>query len=204
MKLKKIFSTIEIVNPVLLIGNSPSILNKPNHKINFDKYKTIIRFNDYKISGYENFVGSKTNIVFISNSYINQLNFKKNVDYILVDNSNKISESVASGYGLNYLPPEILLHLRYKYGPFANFLNNLNINGSWLNLIYPKNITLGLVAILLMIENKFDTYIHGIDYNYKTKSHYFKTVQDFSETHFYFYEKLILKKLLKKKLVKHL
>ena len=44
---------------ILVIGSSPNLLNIENgNKI--DKYKYICRFNDYKIEGFEDYVGGKT------------------------------------------------------------------------------------------------------------------------------------------------
>lgn len=48
-------------NKILLVGNGTSLLNKENKNI-IDSYETVVRFNSYKINGYEKYVGTKTNI----------------------------------------------------------------------------------------------------------------------------------------------
>ena len=48
---------------VLIVGNGPSILKKEYGK-DIDKFDIVIRLNDYKIKGYENNVGEKTDLWF--------------------------------------------------------------------------------------------------------------------------------------------
>ena len=68
--LKFVNPKIKLIEPIIVVGNSPSILKKKGKTI--DRFKTVIRFNDYKVKKYVNYTGKKTNICFISNS-----NYKK-------------------------------------------------------------------------------------------------------------------------------
>ena len=44
---------------ILIVGSSPNLLDIKNGKI-IDGFELVCRFNDYKINGYEEYVGSKT------------------------------------------------------------------------------------------------------------------------------------------------
>lgn len=55
---------------IILIGNSPSVLSKKNGHI-IDKFDIVVRLNDFKTNGYEQYVGSKTDIL-ITNGNINR------------------------------------------------------------------------------------------------------------------------------------
>ena len=167
-----------------------------------DLFKTVIRFNDYKVKKYVNYTGKKTNICFISNSNYKKIIPTKKISTVLVENSLKINAKNAQKFGYFIFNMENILYLRHKHGPLRNIFNFLNFTGSWLNLIYPKNITTGLLTILTLVESNIKPTITGIDYNYQGNSQYFKHHKNFSETHWYFYEKLIIKRLIKNKLIK--
>jgi len=52
---------------IIIIGNGTSVTDKKNgHKI--DSFDTVLRFNSFKIQGYEEYTGIKTNIWFTVNS----------------------------------------------------------------------------------------------------------------------------------------
>ena len=48
---------------ILIIGNGQSILNN-NFQNQIDNFDIVLRINNYKINGYEQFLGSKTDIWF--------------------------------------------------------------------------------------------------------------------------------------------
>ena len=51
---------------IILVGNGSSMLDKKN-SYEIDSYKKVVRFNSFKIKGYEDYVGTKTNIWFTVN-----------------------------------------------------------------------------------------------------------------------------------------
>lgn len=55
-------------NKIILVGNGSSLLEKEYGQI-IDNYETVVRFNSYKINGYEKYVGSKTHIWFTVNKH---------------------------------------------------------------------------------------------------------------------------------------
>ena len=172
-KIKNILPEIEISDPVIIVGNSPSVLKeKKGNEI--DDFNTVIRFNDFKITENQDFVGKKTDLIFITNSFFVKKSYSKNDKVVLLDNSSKIKKDEIDEKNYYHIDPYQLINLRYKYGPFKNFLRTLDYKGTWLNLLYPKNITIGMVAILLLIESKIKPTIYGIDFDYKKKSYYYK------------------------------
>lgn len=55
------------------MGNGSSLLNNKNKDL-IDSYKTVVRFNSYKINGYEEYVGTKTNIwITVNKTHTNQI-----------------------------------------------------------------------------------------------------------------------------------
>lgn len=200
--LKYIFPILKIKEPVILVGNSPSIKNNNNGKL-IDKFKTIIRINDFKIKGFEKFVGKKTHIIVVNNSIYEKYK-KSNKKIIVLDNSYKIDPNTFKKK-LNHhvIDHNAALFLRYKYGPFKNLLRTLNCSGTWLNLLYPKNLTTGTILILLLLENKINFKFLGIDLNYKNDVPQYFNKKEFNKidghSHNFFLEKKVLNQLIKDK-----
>jgi hypothetical protein len=57
----------DINREIVVIGNGPSILNHNFGKL-IDSFANVVRINDYQITGYDKFIGTKTNIWARSNS----------------------------------------------------------------------------------------------------------------------------------------
>jgi hypothetical protein len=58
---------------ILLVGNGSSMLDSKRKDL-IDSYDTVVRFNSYKIEGYEEYVGTKTDIWFTCNMlHINEI-----------------------------------------------------------------------------------------------------------------------------------
>ena len=63
---------------IIIVGNGTSITdNKNGHKI--DSFDTVLRFNSFKIRGYEEYTGTKTNIWFT----VNRAHIKNINDFLL-------------------------------------------------------------------------------------------------------------------------
>ena len=194
-KINYIFPELSISEPVILVGNSPSNLLKENGNI-IDQFKTVIRFNDSQIQGYEKYIGKKTDLIFVNNYIYPSLKLHQNEKIILIDNSLKKDLNNFKPEFKNHflLDPNSILFLRYKYGPFKNFLRFLHYRGTWINLIYPKLITIGTIVSLLLIENNIKFTITGMDLDYKkNNSHYFKNhSQQNNEKNFYLEKKILI------------
>jgi hypothetical protein len=61
-------------NNLIIVGNGSSLLNSNNgHKI--DSFNTVVRFNSFKIKGFEKDVGTRTDIWFtVNGAHINDIN----------------------------------------------------------------------------------------------------------------------------------
>tara|TARA_B100000579_G_scaffold178004_1_gene145061 strand:- start:151 stop:768 length:618 start_codon:yes stop_codon:yes gene_type:complete len=203
-KISLIKPLLEVIEPVIIVGNSSSILNEKRGK-EIDNFNTVIRFNDFKTENFIEYTGSKTSLNFISNSYFNFYDLSnQNFKIIIVDNSYRISEKEIIDKNYFKCDDYSSTILRYKYGPFVNFLRTSDSKGTWLNLLYPKNITLGLLVTLIMVENSIKPTLHGIDLNHNSVSHYYKNTKNHNQGHSYFYEKKILSRLKKQDKINYL
>jgi hypothetical protein len=64
---------------IIIVGNGTSLLNKENGNL-IDEFDDVVRFNSYKIKGFEKNVGIKSTIWFTCNKYhINDINDYKDV-----------------------------------------------------------------------------------------------------------------------------
>ena len=151
---------------ILIIGNGESIL-KYDFGRKIDTYPTIARINNYKIKGYEQKVGTKTDI------WINGANSKleKKTKY-----PNKI---------LTFIPSDILAK---KEKNINNYVSNrlkldnnrfevtpLNSIKNFEKKINHNRLTTGLYSILCATENYNEVIIHGFDFFINSKSHYYNS-----------------------------
>ena len=151
---------------ILIIGNGESIL-KYDFGQKIDTYPTIARINNYKIKGYEQKVGTKTDI------WINGANSKleKKPNY-----PNKI---------LTFIPSDILAK---KEKNINNYVSNrlkldnnkfevapLNSIKNFEKKINHNRLTTGLYSILWATENYNEVIIHGFDFFINSKSHYYNS-----------------------------
>jgi len=58
---------IKKTNSIIIVGNGSSVLDAENGAI-IDTFETVVRFNSYKINGFEKFAGTKTDIWFTVNA----------------------------------------------------------------------------------------------------------------------------------------
>jgi hypothetical protein len=88
------FSNYEKSNSILIIGNAP--IKKKNMGEKIDKFDYVVRFNNYKIEGYESDIGKKITDWIISDTYclLYYDKFKKTIDRHLGLNINIIIPNV--------------------------------------------------------------------------------------------------------------
>lgn len=231
MILKYINPEINLNEKLAIIGNSPSLLeNNFGEEIdkfdsvirfnlapteNYEKYvgdKTSAWFcaqNGAQIKAFKEWLKQNniTDEKLLQRNFMNMYNQKiiycdvsgknplqLNIDY---DQSNKV-------YIFDYTSN---LYLRYKYGLFSNVLDKSLPYGSWINLILGQNLSAGLLFILLCVDSGLKPTLFGFDLKIiNNKSHYFlneerSKLKNFYKNHNYFYEKILLKKLIKRNLV---
>ena len=135
---------------IILVGNGISILNKKNGS-KIDSFKNIVRFNSFKIKGYEEYTGEKTSIWVTVNNY-----HEKNINYF----DRVIAHSWADHNNCEFYKD---LQKKRNIIKFSkNIIKNIPIE-------YPST---GLISIYYFL-NEFDfVYITGFDWWENNKHHY--------------------------------
>ena len=153
-------------NSIIIIGNGESVLRYKYGTI-IDKYPTVLRINNYKLKGYENKIGTKTDIWF------NGANSKLKKPTIIP------SEIIVA------MPSSIIIK---KQSELINYVSKrLKLDANKYSLIPIKQIkkyeemlrfnrlTTGLYSILWAIDNYKEVTIHGFDFFIDSKSHYYNS-----------------------------
>lgn len=165
------FSNIDYENSILIIGNAPIKNKNLGKKIN--KFKSVIRFNDFNIKDFKNDIGSKIDYWVISDSFI-LFDYQRFLKKYNIYKNKKIFVIIPNVFKNN------IKKLQKKLP--KNIYNNLEI------LIEHKNIhhqydfknrwpSSGLLVILYCLQtfNK-KIYIHGFNHfsNKENKIHYYE------------------------------
>lgn len=66
-------STMQLQSNIIIVGNGSSLLEKENGHL-IDQFDIVVRFNEYKIKGYEKYVGTKTTYWFNTVNFQNKQN----------------------------------------------------------------------------------------------------------------------------------
>lgn len=182
--------------PVLLIGNSPRVSDNMGSLIDSGKFN-VIRFNNFNTNGYEDKIGTKTDI-WIMNEMVccsNPLHKKYNKCFCKYDNKNimyPIFKFFIDPFKkVPILPSDYYFHKKYKFN--ANFSS-------------------GLYMILLCLECGKTPYIYGFDLDMSNPTEHLtestlndkvgKFLSPFS--HNWSDEKKLLNNLIERNLVKQL
>ena len=192
-KLKKI-------EECLLVGSSASMLK--NHKINIDSYKNIFRFNRAPTSGFEEFVGSKTDYRVLNNHvfenrkqwlnselYSNQdfelIEGLKNTNIILIgtiQHTHKIHKK-------NFIKKNNKVYI-FNYKKVEKLKTSVGFKSS-------KNMSIGAIMISLLLINDSKVNLIGFDTDYIDTTHYWESrPRQMSERHDQKYEKKWLTNLI--------
>ena len=149
---------------ILIIGNGQSILNN-NFQNQIDNFDTVLRINNYKINGYEQFLGSKTDIWF------NGANSKLVSPYKI---PKKIVVAIPSSIFLKH-KNNIMTYVskRINVGNKKILLISENERLDHENTVGHSRLTTGLYAVMWALKNYEDIYIHGFDFFINSKSHYY-------------------------------
>ena len=141
-------------NRVLIIGNSPSVIEKAFGDI-INKFPLIVRFNDFVIEGFEKYVGTKTDV------------------WVSTFKSNKYTPSDFNE--VYYICPPFLLpnvqippddNITLISGNFYESINKLvDVKPLWASS--------GIVAIYYFLTRGYDVVIHGFDFFESEKLHYY-------------------------------
>jgi len=152
---------------ILIIANGPSA-TKYNYGNIINTFPEIARINDYRISGFENFVGNETTIWFNGASK-NLKKRKKTPSKVIV-----------------FVPAEILYKqenlvlertpIRLQLHPSKFNLINKETMKSYEKISNISRPTTGLNAIMWSMENYQNVIIHGFDFFLNNKYHYYDSL----------------------------
>lgn len=135
---------------IILIGNGTSILDTQNGKI-IDQYNNIVRFNSFKIKGFENYTGNNTNTwITVNRTHIQSINEFDNI----------IVHSWANEANCK------LLKEFSKIRPVAKFKKDL------ISSIPIKTPSTGLIAIYYFLKQYDVVTITGFDWWDREVHHY--------------------------------
>ena len=153
-------------NSILIIANGESIL-KYNLGQKINTYPTIARINNYRIKGYEQKVGKKTDI------WMNGANSK-------LEKKKKYPNKI-----LTFIPSEVLTkkeenintHVSNRLKLDSNKFEVIPLNSikNFEKKINHNRLTTGLYSILWATENYNEVIIHGFDFFINSKSHYYNS-----------------------------
>jgi len=149
---------------ILIIANGQSILES-KLKNQIDNFDTVARINNYKISGYEPFLGSKTNIWF--NGANSKLTTPEKIPGRVVV---AIPSRVFLIHEENILP-YVSKRINMKNKKFILIPKDDILN--YESIVGHTRLTTGLYAIMWALKNYKDIYIHGFDFFINSKSHYY-------------------------------
>ena len=148
-------------NSILIIGNGESIINyEIGNQIN--KFKNIVRINNFKINGYEKFIGKKTTIWF---NGANQ-GLKKRSEF-----PDKIIVSIPSEILSKKENISSVIYKRINNNKYS--LISLEKISSYEKEVGYSRLTTGMYSILWAKDNFTNVYIHGFDFFMNSKGHYF-------------------------------
>jgi hypothetical protein len=210
---------------IIIVGNGKSVLHKTNGRV-IDKFEYVTRLNRFRIQGFEQHVGTKTNIICFSKpaflEYIKPLNqlraeFLFENKQLLQDlyfyykqqklDINLIKQNIQIVKSNNLFLPEIPLSTVTKLLFFPNSALNMSLDKTYKFIPNVKNFSTGTASILYFVEQNYDVTITGFDFFQKSSCYWLKSTDIFTENrlivdrttndgHPYILEELVIKKLI--------
>ena len=155
---------------IAIVGNGANLIGK-NMGNEIDKHEVVIRFNQFKTTGFENDCGKKTNM-WVTHTTLKEENFINNFDYIILNYK----------YWNNIIEPERLKNIvgTNKNIGFIDFDSKKHTKNLLMNDFYEP--TTGCALICKLLENlkdfdNIDFYGFGfLDKKFKPLDHYYQKV----------------------------
>ncbi len=174
---------------VILVGNGKSVLDK-KLGTDIDKFDIVVRFNNFQLEGFEEYVGSKTDI--IARRACDDIRLHK-----VVNEKPKILTFVAySRWSTGML--KVARDVKGYYGSTCEIvpLEICKKTGEKLNLDQPINesCSVGILAIDYFLKKYSKIYLHGFDGDGHI-SHYFPKPPKDGSFHAWEKEQAFIKKL---------
>jgi hypothetical protein len=194
---------LELSDSVAIVCSSGKLLNKEYGKL-IDSFGDVIRFNRAPTTGYEKYVGSKTTLRVINNHVFNGL----------VLDIKKWPNQPANF--VKKLKNKKILYTAPDYGPWNNRKNLVDESCSCYLFDYSATenlkkkyehdskeyLTVGLCAILALIDSQVEVHVFGFDLETSERSHYFEKRPNMSEGHDVTPEQKTMKNLIKNGTIK--
>lgn len=149
---------------ILIIANGESILSNDYGQF-IDNYPLVARINNYQTKGFENQIGSKTDIWFNGANSKLKLQSAKYSDIIVLMPSQVILKKEADLNG--HVSKRLKLN-KEEYTTVS--LSNIQ---TFENQVGYNRLTTGLYSILWAIKNYNEVIIHGFDFFQESKAHYY-------------------------------
>jgi len=175
-------------NKIIIIGNGPSALNRKMGSI-IDTFEDVVRINDYKIKGFQKYIGSKTTIWARSNSNRTKDRKWNNFKKVIIcspewnyKNTKRLLKR-KEGQGI-VIPRNKSLLLQKK----LDLPGRVRKNGKWLRG-WPST---GLILLDYLIEQYECIYIYGFDFFKKINGHarhYYNNKEKMIATYVHDYDK---------------
>jgi hypothetical protein len=146
---------------IIVIGNGPSVLDKPKGQF-VDQFDIVTRFNNFKTEGYEKYVGSKTNYWFTWHPFKPQSENKYDKVYFHSWVKNKDNDN-------NY-------YNTLKIYPTNTIIVDHSILPEIRKIIpeYPNNaFSTGLIALHLLLKEYSEITIYGFDWWENRELHHY-------------------------------
>ena len=140
---------------IVLVGNGSSILNCDNGQL-IDSFDTVVRFNSYKISGFEVNVGTKTDIWFtVNRAHIN--------------NARSYQDVIVHSWEWSHSKDIIYQDIKNVRGSLPTYKTDRKFVKTKFPHITPST---GLIAIYHFLESYDCIYITGFDW-WSTEEHHY-------------------------------
>ena len=149
-------------NKILIIGNGESVL-KNKFGANINNFDNIARINNYKINGYEDYIGSKTSIWFngANQGLTKKAKIPNNIiifiPSIIQKKGTDLHSRIKSRIGIK--KKQYKLVTKNKIIEYEKKCNS-------------RRLTTGTYSILWALENYKEVHIYGFDFFIDSKSHY--------------------------------
>ncbi|KMQ51672.1 hypothetical protein CHISP_1429 [Chitinispirillum alkaliphilum] len=149
---------------ICIVANGSSILKTPKGP-RIDEFGVVGRINNYRVRGFENFVGSKTNVWFNgANQNLKSPEQQAESTVVLIPSSilNRKGEAIDN---------RICRRLKVKSKDYYTLVSKEEIL-SFEQKVGSQRLTTGTKSILWAIGRFREVYIHGFDFFIDSKTHY--------------------------------
>ena len=164
------------IGSVAIIGSSGCILNNEFGSI-IDSHDTVIRFNAARVTGFEKYVGSKTNIRIMNGHCFagtsDPVRFEKHDPNFISSLNNE--HFFIKGYNWKEFHLGVLSNINKNY---INFLSENYIN--WCSSFLNKSSSVGFIGLLIAVTYSNKISVFGFDHGEieDEKRHYWEAVRN--------------------------